>query len=361
LGTGPERSERDVVAARLRAQLLSGKRSRSPEAVVQRLLAVQAQDARGARLAIRSRSAGLHAADIDDALTDRRTLLVTWLNRGTLHLVSADDYWWLHPITTPQIATGNRRRLHQEGVSEKQAERGIDVVTAAVSEYGPQTRRELRDRLDAARVPTARQAFVHVLLAASLRGEIVRGPMRNGEHAFVSATDWLGAPPEPVERREALARLARRYLAGHGPAGARDLAKWAALTLGDARAAIDAVRPELVDVAEGLVELARREKSSALPAPRLLGPFDPLLLGWASRDFVVGPHQVVTSNGLFRACALVEGRVVATWGSSGKTLTVQLLQKVEAPVVSALRKDATDVLRFLNLTNRAVVVVETHG
>jgi hypothetical protein len=350
---------RDVVTARLRAQLLTGRRSDSPEAVVERLLAVQAQDARGARLAVRSRSKGLRAADVDDALTDRRTLLVTWLNRGTLHLVGADDYWWLHPITTPQIETGNRRRLRQEGVSEKQAERGIAVVTEAVREHGPQTRRELRDRLVAARVPTARQAFIHVLVAASLRGEIVRGPMRGGEQAFVSVHDWLGAAPEPVGRPEALAKLARRYLAGHGPAGAPDLAKWAGLTLGDARAAIEAIRPELVDVSEGLVDLARREGPAGLPAPRLLGPFDPLLLGWASRDFVVGPHKIVTSNGLFRACALVEGRVVATWGSSGTTLTVQLLEKVKPAVVTALRREGTEVLRFLNLTERTAIVVET--
>jgi hypothetical protein len=346
-----------VISARFRAQLLTGPRRRSAGAVVERLLAVQAQDARGARLAIRSRSVGLRASDVDDAMTDRRTLLITWLNRGTLHLVRADDYWWLHPLTTPQIETTNRRRLHQEGVSDAQAARGIDVVGEAVKIHGPQTRTELRRRLDAARVPTAGQAFIHVLLAASLRGEIVRGPMREGEHAFVAVSDWLGDPPEPLERSVALARLARRYLAGHGPAGAPDLARWAKVTLGDARAGIEGIRSELVEVAEGLVDLASREKPAGIPAPRLLGPFDPLLLGWVSRDFAVGPHAVVTSNGLVRACALVEGRVVGTWGLSGTTLTVDLLEKVKASNVAALREDAADVLRFLGRTDRTEVVV----
>ncbi len=94
-----------------------------------------------------------------------------------------------------------------------------------------------------------------------------------------------------------------------------------------------------------------------MPHPRLLGPFDPLLLGWASRDFVVGPHHVVTSNGLFRACALVEGRVVGTWGLRGTTLTVKLLEKVAAQHVDALRDDAADVLRFLGVTDRTDVIV----
>ena len=41
---------------RLAAQLLAGPRARGPVEVTQRLLAVQAQDQRGARLAIRARS-----------------------------------------------------------------------------------------------------------------------------------------------------------------------------------------------------------------------------------------------------------------------------------------------------------------
>ena len=323
-----------------------------------RLLAVQAQDARGARLAVRSRSVGLRATDVDDALSDGR-LLITWLNRGTLHLVGAEDYWWLHPLTTPQLETGNRRRLRQEGVSEHQAERGVDVVAEAVRSHGPQTRAELRERLDAAGVPTAGQALAHVLLAATLRGHVVRGPMRGAEHAFVAVADWLGEAPEPLERPEALARLARRYLAGHGPADAPDLARWAGITLGDARTAFGGIEAEVAEQPGGLVDLADRDEAAGLPGPRLLGPFDPLLLGWVSRAPLVGAHQgIVTSNGLFRACALVDGHVVATWTLSGATLTVKLLEPVNARAIKALRADAADVLRFLGLPDDAAIVVE---
>jgi hypothetical protein len=249
-------------------------------------------------------------------------------------------------------------------VSAAHAERGTAVVTEAVLTHGPQTRVELRHRLDAAGVPTAGQALVHVLLATALRGTVVRGPMRGSEHAYVAVSDWLGEPPEPLPRAEALARLARRYLAGHGPADARDLAKWAGLTLGDARAAFDGVRAELTERPDGLLDLAARDAPARLPKPRLLGPFDPLLLGWVSRELFVGPHQqIVTTNGLFRACALVDGRVVATWGLRGATLTVTLLQNVKASAVTALRRDAADVLRFLEPSGATAstreIVVET--
>ena len=104
---------RSVLAERLAAQLLSGPPAGEVVDVVRRLLAVQAQDPRGARLAIRARSAGLSVADVDRALTDDRSVVITTVNRGTLHLIRSDDYWWLHPLTTPQLMTACARRLRR--------------------------------------------------------------------------------------------------------------------------------------------------------------------------------------------------------------------------------------------------------
>ncbi len=73
----------------------------------------------------------------------------------------------------------------------------------------------------------------------------------------------------------ALAELARRYLAGHGPADDRDTRQWAELPLRDARAGLSAIASELDQRYDGLVDLHRTE-TPPLPPPRLLGPFDPL-------------------------------------------------------------------------------------
>src|SRR5205085_4353270 len=102
------------------------------------------------------------------------------------------------------------------------------------------TRRQLRERVAAARVRTEGQALVYVLMLASVRGLIVRGPMAGREQAYVLVRDWLGEQ-EPVDRDAALAELARRFLVGHGPADDRDLAKWAGIPLRDARAALGAI------------------------------------------------------------------------------------------------------------------------
>jgi len=337
------------LAARLTAQLLAGQPAGDAVAVAERLLAVQGQDPRGARLAVRARTEGLTAADVDRALTTERSLLITWLNRGTLHLVRSEDYPWLHGLTAPTQITGNLRRLGQEGVSPDDAERGVTVMKQALAEEGPLTRDQLRERIAAAGVRTERQALVHVLMRASLLGLAVRGPMVDGQHAYVGVRDWLGEP-KPIDRGTALAELARRYLAGHGPATDRDLARWAGLPLRDARAGLTAIASELRDFEDGLVDLARRRPAAELPPPRLLGPYDPLLLGWTSREDVLGPHQeLVTVNGLFRPFALVRGRAAASWGMPQGEVVIEPFGRLGKADAAALDREARDVARFLTV------------
>jgi hypothetical protein len=343
-----------VISARLRSQLLSGRQASSLEKVVERLLAIQAQDGRGARLAIRSRSSGLTAVDVDRALSRDRTLVVSWLNRGTLHLVRSEDYWWLRQLTAGRQSMGSERRLRQEGVEASDAVRGVALIAKAVADDGPQTREQLRRRLEAARVPTAGQALVHILGVASAQGVVVRGPVVGAEQAFVGVDQWLGPAPPAVDHDGALARLARRYLDGHAPAGPDDLAKWAGVPLRDARAGFLAIDTELVATGDGLMGVAAPVESP-LPGPRLLGAFDPLLHGWAAREPFVGRHTgVVTTNGIFRPVALVRGRVVATWALPGGRLTVAPLEPLTTRDRRALAEDGADVLRFLGLPQNPV-------
>jgi hypothetical protein len=341
------RDERAVTAQRCAAQLLCGEPALSAEEVTARLLAVQAQDPRGARLTIRARSAGLSAADVDAAL-GRRSLLVSWLNRGTLHLVRTQDYWWLHPLTTPQMRTGNSRRLAQEGVPPDDAVKAVGVVRAALAADGPLTRAQLRERVAATGVRTEGQAMVHILALATIDGLIVRGPMAGKDQAFVLVGDWLGAPPPAMGREAALTELARRYLAGHAPAADRDLAQWAGIGLRDARLGLAGCGA--VQRADGLAELPQDGGAAAVaePAPLLLGAFDPLLLGWASREPIVGPHrQIVTVNGLFRPFALAGGRAVATWSFAGGEVTLAPFAPLDEVTRAALALEAADVTRFL--------------
>jgi peptidoglycan hydrolase-like protein with peptidoglycan-binding domain len=342
----PRSTQTSVLAARLAAQRLAGPPAADVVEATRHLLAVQAQDPRGARLAMRVRIAGGHASAVDDALTNERSLIITWVNRGTLHLIAAEDEPLLHMLTTPQLRRTSDRRLRQEGVSAAHAQRGIAAVVNALGNDGPLTRAQVRAVLERARLPKTGQAMVHVLFRATLDGHIIRGPMVRGEHAFALVADWLGERPK-IDRDQALAELARRYLAGHGPADARDLAKWAQLPLRDARAGLTAIAGELTQRPDGLVDL-HRDEVPALPPPRLLGPFDPLLLGWRSREFVLdSAAEVVTVNGIIKAIALIDGRAAGTWTMPRGHVELHLWKARGRQSIAALEHEARAVETYL--------------
>ena len=336
-----------VLAQRLSAQLLSGTPARAVIDVVDRILAVQAQDLRGARLAIRARSTGLCAGDVDAVLNNREAV-ITWLNRGTLHLIRAEDYWWMQALMTPPLRTQSARWLTKEGVPPGDAEKGIKAIERALTKDGPLTRAELRMTVAKTGVRTEAQAMVHLLFAASLRGLIVRGPMKGKEQAFVLVRDWLGTPRK-VDRDRALAELVRRYLIGHGPASERDLVRWTRMNLGDIRRGFAANAAHLVERGDGLFDVRGQRRGTKLPPPKLLGPWDPVLLGWTSRELVVDPAytNIVTDNGIFRPFALVGGRAVATWTLVKNDVRLSPLAPIPDPDAAALDRDAADVRRFL--------------
>jgi hypothetical protein len=324
---------------------------------------VQAQDLRAARLALRARSRGLTAADVDRALGDAE-LVVAWLGRGTLHLVCRKDYPWLLSLTAAPRLTTNRRRLAQLGVSTDRAERAVAVIEEALANEGPLTRPQLAERLTSRGVPTQGQALPHVLMLAALHGLAVLGPVHGGRQAFALTRDWLGASPDELlpggERDRALAELARRYLAGHGPAGPSDLARWAGLPLRDARAGLRSIAGELEEIHGGLVDLAARKPSTRPPPPRLLPAYDPYLLGWRDRSFAVADRhaaRVHPGGGVLRPVAIVGGVVVGTWTnrrSKGHlAVDIDAFTAIGARSNAELRNEARDVARFESLAQSA--------
>jgi hypothetical protein len=252
---------------------------------------------------------------------DSGELVISWLNRGTLHLVCRDDYPWLHALTTPPVAVMNKRRLVQEGVTNP--ERGVRAIAKAL-EGGPMLREQIGERIGA-----RGQALTHLLLAASLGGLVVRGPVRGREQAFVLAGDHIGELPK-VDRNAALAELGRRYAAGHAPASEADLAYWSGLPLREVR---DRVPPS-------------RDKRGQSPfvTARLLPPFDPYIMGWKERSFAIPEalaERVMPGGGMFRAVVLVDGRVTGTWSRAGGRV------EVDAPEADGLDAEIADIERFL--------------
>src|SRR5215218_1625765 len=226
-----------TIALRLRAQGLTGPRAAGVASVVERLVGVQAQDIGFARLAFRPRcERTVVAADVDDALRER-TLVWTWAMRGTLHLVRSADVGWLIGLLGPIFAARGRPRRLALGLDDARCERALERLREVLAAEGPQTRAALAARLA---IDARSQAPAHLLAHAAMRGVVCRVPPPDGgrEPAYALLDDWLGAVPAALPEDEALGILARRYLAGHGPATAHDLAAWSGIGLRRAQRAL---------------------------------------------------------------------------------------------------------------------------
>ena len=176
----------------------------------------------------------------------------------------------------------------------------------------------------------------HLLFRASLDGLIVRGPMVDGKHAYVLVRDWLGEP-EPVDRDRALPEFARRYLAGHGPASDRDLARWAGIPLRDARRARRAgeARPD---------HAARPAASTAAARPlRAVPPGLDLAQGHRRRR----PATSSPSAGCSTRSRWCAGRPSRAGSSAGGEVALDPFRRLAKADREALERDAADVERFL--------------
>ena len=99
-----------LLAERMARHGLADRPAASAAAAAQVTTAVQAQDNWAARLGVRARSAVLTDADVQRASDVERTVVRTWLMRGTIHLVTADDLRWLVRLVGPAIARKYRTR-----------------------------------------------------------------------------------------------------------------------------------------------------------------------------------------------------------------------------------------------------------
>jgi len=311
--------------------------------VAERLLAIQTQDLRAGMLSLRARVPGLTIPDVYRQIGERR-VVVTWVNRGTIHLMRPDDMPWLLAVTAPTQQQGIVRRFKEHGFGLDTADRAVTVIDRALAEEGPLKREDLRDRVKAAGFMAEGRALIHLLFYASYLGLVVRGPVVGRQHLFVRTEDWLGKQPR-VDRDQALAELARRYLAGFGPATAADLAYWAGLPLRDARAGLQAIAGELTHHDSGLVDLARREPApDKLPA-KLLPLWDDLLVGWKDKSPIVDAAHTprVFAGGMIGPAATRAGRIVGTWSAADGKVAVE-------PFTGSARgfaAEVRDVERFL--------------
>jgi Winged helix DNA-binding domain len=266
------------------------------------VVGVQAQDVRAAALALRCRVPGLRRAGVDGS-----RLVRTWTLRGTVHLHDPADLPWLDAVLGPR----NRARFEDAMRSRGDYEVASGLLGDLVEllDGRPLDRASLLAELAGRGHPALRQPSVNVLMPwAAARGLVAGLP--DGRYR-------AGQPPPAVDAEVALATLARRYLAGYGPASAADLAWWSGLPLATARRALAAAAP--TETAGELFALPGTFDAAppAAPPALLLAAFDTTMLGYRRREPLVAAghdRRVLPGGGMLRPVVLVDGHAAGTWG-----------------------------------------------
>ena len=348
---------------RLHSQHLAKRESIDAGDLVRYIAAVQAQDKVAELLAVRVRTTGLSAVEVENARVESRTVVRTWAMRGTMHLLASKDVRWVLRVVGSFMVRKAKRRQRELGLTDDVYRSAVRVLRRALESDGALTRRQIAERWAGQGLPSEGQAVVYLLHWSSLEGIICFGPTVGGESTHVLSDTWiekdLPEPPDPV------AELARRYVTAYAPTTPEDFGMWSGLPAREARRAFQAIERELVGVTVDGVGMWMPESHDGLlhtiredvrPSLRMLGAFDPYLLGYRVRELGVALEllkQVHPGGGIIRPTILVDGRAIATWTRkrSGRRLiiTVRPFESLSQQARTGIDAEVEDIGRFLGL------------
>ena len=308
--------------------------------------------------------------DVGDALWKRKTLVKTWLMRGTLHLVPSKD---LPLFTAAMGAFGIRNTnawLKWMQITDAEFTDLTDAIGRALDGQGL-TREELIARVGKGRPERIRAALRSgwggVLKPVARSGLLCFGPSRGQSVTFVGPAQWLGSW-RAMDPGVALTEIARRYLRAYGPATKSDFTRWWGTWPGVGKRAWAGMAGDLAPVSiEGrradmmASDLERIGKQPTGGSVQLLPPFDPYVMGHSSRDHMVeaaNHSKVSRTAGWISAVVLVDGRAAGTWSHIAQkgTLKVSIepFGRLAAKTKADVRRRAESLAETLGLARTEV-------
>ena len=313
-------TERSSIAARrLAAQRVSSTDFTRPEQVVAWLGAVQAQDYLGALWAVGLRTTAATERDVEDAISSR-LIVRTWPMRGTLHFVAAADARWMIQLLGSRVATsgGASTRLRSFGIDGRVLSQARRALERALGKGRPLSRPAVYRALDDAGIATGGQRGLHILWRLAQDCVVCFGPREGKQQTFALFDAWL-PDAKALPREQALATVAARYFASHGPATLHDFAWWTGLSVADARRAVALAGDRLIEERQDDQRLWSVETGARRPpgpvVAHVLPAFEELLLGYKDRRAILATAESkrVMTGGIVRPIVVYQGRVVGTW------------------------------------------------
>ncbi|MDQ2914805.1 MAG: winged helix DNA-binding domain-containing protein [Chloroflexota bacterium] len=360
-GSGrPVLTLRELNRAMLARQLLLERASSGIVAAVERLAALQAQWSPSPYIALWSRLKDFRREKLWSAI-ERHQVIRARLMRGTLHLVSARDFY-AYAVATQDLQRGawNRYQVGR-GVDPKQV-----AALAIAFARRPRQKEEVLDHLQERIGGKLGGPFNWLVWRfVSAHADLVTAPP--GGHweyggtdaPYVAARHWITAGERPSDQ-DALETLVRRCLAAFGPATVADIAKFAGQVPPRVRPTFERIASTLRTFSDEhgrlLYDLPRapRPAADAVAPVRFLPRYDELLISYQHRDRVIAPahrRAVYTKNAIVEAVVMVDGFAAATWGlvraKDEVVLRVAPFARLTSRDRAAVEAEGEDLLRFL--------------
>lgn len=353
-------SNRALNRATLDRQFLLRRHSLPARQAVERLGGMQAQAPLAPYTGLWTRLKSFAPENLSNLISERH-LLRAPLNRGTVHMVTAEDYLDFRPLFGRLL-----ERLIRGNFSQSLAGTDLaDVCSCARSLLSGRalTRAEL-GKLLARTWPGVDPGSL--AYAASAMLPVVQVPPRGiwgetGQAIFALTEDWLGAPVACDPASDAVDRLVLRCIGAFGPVTVRDIQTWSGLTrlrevterlAGRLRTFRGEDGAELLD----LPDAPRPDPD--IPAPvRFLPEYDNLLLSHADRSRVI-PHArpvpLPPGNGSTQGTLLIDGLWNATWKIAGDgCLDIQPFIPLSPATSDEIATEGARLLAFAGATRAA--------
>jgi hypothetical protein len=332
---------------RLHNQRLLEPSFETPADVVQWFGAVQSQDYPAAKWAVAQRTGGLNDAAIEQAYNEGKILRLHVL-RPTWHFVTAEDIRWMLELTGARVLAATASYFRQLELDAAICARSNDIIAKALQGGNHLTREEIGTLLEQEGISTAGLRLGHLASYAELTGLICSGAMRGKQFTY-ALIDERAPQAKRLTRDETLAELAKRFFVSHGPATLKDYVWWSGLTVGDAKAGLEAIKSQLIEetIGDQTYWFSASEATSTVTTPTayLLPNYDEYLVAYTDRSAIYGAldNEKLDARGnvLFNHTLVVDGQVVGTWkrtfkkGSAVITLTYfRSLTDVESQAVN---------------------------
>ncbi|MEI8407237.1 MULTISPECIES: winged helix DNA-binding domain-containing protein [unclassified Kribbella] len=354
-------SARAINRATLARQLLLERSDASVVEAVGRLVGMQGQEPKHPYVGLWSRLAGFEEQQLDQAVEDRAVVRAT-LFRGTLHLVTAEDYLRFRTTLAPVLEAG-LRMLKERGEGLEPAK----VVKAAQKLLAkePLTFTEVRDALQK-EFPAVNERALGFCTRMMVPLVMYPTGTRWGWPAnarFTPAETWLGGKLHAKALPE---ELVVRYLEAFGPATPADFQTWSGLP--KAKPVFDGLELEQFtdEAGKTLYDVPDAPRPDPdTPAPvRFLPEFDNLLLAHAKRERIIADEHkpaVFTKNLRVKATYTVDGLVAGLWTAEKKrgvaTLTLTPFGRTTKKTGAELEREGAGLLRFLEPDAKTSAVV----